>query len=225
MNDTTEPASTDASSVTVVATVAEDGEVTVTVAEGTTGDESEVGAEIEAASGETHGGGGPEEDLNPIFPELKEVAWGFGSFVVLALLMRYVLYPRLRKGMDARYQLIEGGHTDAARLTESAKSDVAAYEQQLVEVRAEAAARIDAARQTLEGERTQRLTEVNARIGEMRAAAQQQLDAARAAARGDVESAVGAVAAHAGRLVTGRDPDPAVVRDAVAASINAGASR
>ena len=28
---------------------------------------------------------GPESDLNPIFPEVKEVVWGFGAFVVLAL--------------------------------------------------------------------------------------------------------------------------------------------
>ena len=44
-----------------------------------------------------------EDDLNPIFPELKEIIWGFGAFIVLAVLMRWVLYPRLRKGMEARY--------------------------------------------------------------------------------------------------------------------------
>ena len=37
--------------------------------------------------------------------------WGFGSFVVLALAMRFFLYPRLRKGMDARYRLIKGDTT------------------------------------------------------------------------------------------------------------------
>ena len=30
----------------------------------------------------------PEDDLNPIFPELKEITWGFGAFIVLAVLMR-----------------------------------------------------------------------------------------------------------------------------------------
>ena len=43
-----------------------------------------------------------ETDLNPIAPEPKEMLWGFGSFVVFAVLMRLYLYPRLRKGMDAR---------------------------------------------------------------------------------------------------------------------------
>ena len=40
----------------------------------------------------------PENDLNPIFPELKEIAWGFGAFIVLAVLMRWVLFPRMQQG-------------------------------------------------------------------------------------------------------------------------------
>ena len=44
------------------------------------------GAEDEEAHEEV-----PEDDLNPIFPELKEIVWGFGAFIVLALLMRCAL--------------------------------------------------------------------------------------------------------------------------------------
>ena len=50
----------------------------------------------------------PENDLNPIFPEVKEVVWGFGSFVVLALAMRFFLFRKVRDGMDARYDSIQG---------------------------------------------------------------------------------------------------------------------
>ena len=50
----------------------------------------------------------PENDLNPIFPEVKEVIWGFGSFVVLALAMRFFLFRKVRDGMDARYNSIQG---------------------------------------------------------------------------------------------------------------------
>ena len=42
---------------------------------------------------------GPESDLNPIFPEVKEVVWGFGAFVVLALVMRLFLFRKVRDGM------------------------------------------------------------------------------------------------------------------------------
>lgn len=170
-------------------------------------------------------GGVPESDLNPIFPEVKELLWGFGSFVVFALLMRYFLYPRLRKGMDARYQLIRGGHDDAARVTASARQDVADYEAQVQAIRGEAQQRVDAARTTLERERSERLSEVNARIAEKRAAAATQVEQARAAAQTDVESAVRVVASRAGELAIGRAPSADVVDRAVTDTMGAGVGR
>jgi F-type H+-transporting ATPase subunit b len=167
----------------------------------------------------------PEDDLNPIFPELKEITWGFGAFLVLAVLMRWVLYPRLRKGIDARSQLVRSGHEDAEQVTAAAKGDAAAYEAQLASLRAEAASRIEAARATLEQERSQRLATVNAAIGERRAAAAAEVEAAKAAAQESVELAVRDVAAAAGRLATGRQPDEDAVGAAVSAVMGAGVGR
>jgi F-type H+-transporting ATPase subunit b len=175
----------------------------------------------EAAEGHAE----PESDLNPIAPEMKEIVWGFGSFLVFALLMRFFLYPRLRKGMDARYRMIKSGHDEAARITEAAQSDVAQYESQLAAIRAEAQQRVDAARATLEAERSERLAEVNGRIAEKRAVAATEVEQARAAAQGDVEAAVRAVAARAGELATGRAPDPDIVNRAVADVMGAGVAR
>ena len=111
----------------------------------------------------------PENDLNPIAPEVKEMAWGFGAFVVFALLMRFFLYPRLKAGTDTRYAVIRQGHEDAERLTDSARGDVAQYDSQLAAVKAEAQQRIEAAHvATLEAERSERLADVNARIAEAR---------------------------------------------------------
>ena len=62
---------------------------------------------------------------SPIAPELKEVAWGGGSFVVFAVLMRFVLYPRLKKGMDARYAGIRSSHEGADATRAEAKAEVA----------------------------------------------------------------------------------------------------
>lgn len=177
----------------------------------------------EEGEAETHAE--PESDLNPIAPEMKEIAWGFGSFLVFALLMRFFLYPRLRKGMDARYQLIRGGHDEAEQITAAAKNDVAQYETQLAAIKAEAQQRVDAARATLEAERSERLAEVNGRIAEKRAAAATEVEQARAAAQGDVEDAVRAVAARAGELATGRAPDADVVNRVVADVMGAGVAR
>ena len=61
----------------------------------------------------------------------------------------------------------------------AAKAEVAGYEAQLAGVKAEAAAHIEATRQTLETERAARLAVVGAEIAEQRAAAAADNDAAR----------------------------------------------
>lgn len=166
----------------------------------------------------------PETDLNPIAPELKEITWGFGAFIVLAVLMRWFLYPRLHKGIVARNELIRSGHEEGERIAAAAVGDAKAYEAQLASVRAEAAARIDAARATLEQERAERLAEVNGRIAARRAEVAAEVERAREAAQGSVEMAVRDVAGAAGRLATGREPDENVVADAVSA-VMSGVSR
>jgi F-type H+-transporting ATPase subunit b len=157
----------------------------------------------------------PEKDLNPIFPEVKEVVWGFGSFVVLALALRLFLFRKVRDGMTARYDRIEGDFAEAEALTAAARSDVADYDAQVAAARTEAQKQVEAARATLEGERAARLTEVNARIAEQRAAAAAEVDAAKLAARSHVESAVADVASFAGQLATGKAPSPDAVNAAV----------
>jgi F-type H+-transporting ATPase subunit b len=102
------------------------------------------------------------EDLgpNPIAPENKELFWGAGSFLVFLFVMRVFLVPKVRKGMEARYNAIRGGHESAQAARGAAQRDVAAYEAALAEVRAEATARIDAARQTL-GSRRKRCCQIS----------------------------------------------------------------
>jgi F-type H+-transporting ATPase subunit b len=167
---------------------------------------------------------GPESDLNPIFPEVKEVVWGFGAFVVLALVMRLFLFRKVRDGMTARYDRIEGDLETAQASTTSARADVADYEAQLAAVRADAQTRVEAARATLEAERTEQIAAVNARIADKRGAAAAEVDAAKQAARGQVESAVADVATSISELATGRRPSDEVVQRAVGEAMNQGVS-
>ena len=167
---------------------------------------------------------GPESDLNPIFPEVKEVVWGFGAFVVLALAMRLFLFRRVRDGMTARYDRIEGDLETAEASTTSARADVADYEAQLASVRADAQTRVEAARATLEAERNEQIAAANARIADKRGAAAAEVDAAKQAARGQVESAVVDVSARLSELATGRRPSDDVVQRAVGDAMNQGVS-
>ena len=167
----------------------------------------------QVAAAETTEDAGP----SPIAPEVKELAWGAGSFIVLFVIMRLVLFPRLKQGMDARYGKIRGDHDTADSVRAAAKAEVAAYEAELATVKAEARQRIDAARVTLEGERTAALTEANARIGARRAEAMEASDAAKAAAAEHIEAAVVDVSSRVTELATGRRPDAAQVSTIVSA--------
>ncbi len=159
---------------------------------------------------------------NPIAPEPKELLWGAGSFLVFLALMRLYMFPKIKKGMDARYNGIREDleQADATRL--AAKSDVAAYEAALVGVRAEAAARVDKARQTLDQERTALMADATARNGAKRQAAEAEISAARVAVRDQVAAAVASVTERTAQLAVGKKPDLSVVAQAVQQAMQTG---
>lgn len=205
--------------VTPASAPAESEETTTTVAgEATTTEDTTMAAENTAASGEEHTTATVEEP-NPILPDNSEIAWTAGTFIVLLVIMRYFLYPRLRKGMDSRYTAIRENRESADQVRAAAQSDVAEYEKALAAARAEAAARLDAARQTVDNERNARLAEVNSRIAAARAEADQKTTAARAAAQGEIASAVGQVASRIAEIALGKAPDQSVVSSAVSATM------
>jgi len=162
---------------------------------------------------------------NPIIPELKEVAWGAGSFIVFAVVMRYLAFPKLKKGMDARYRSIREDHESADRARTAAQVEVAEYQAELAAVKAEAAAIIDEARQDLESTRTARLAAANADIAQLRSAANAENDAARVAVQDQIEAAVADVASTAIRRAVGKSPDSTLVRGVVTDLMNAGVTR
>jgi F-type H+-transporting ATPase subunit b len=176
--------------------------------------------EEDEATGETVCADGP----SPIAPEIKEIAWGAGAFIVLAVLMRFFLFPRLKRGMDARYAHIRGGHEQADAVRAAAKAEVADYEAAHAALRVEANERIEAARRTLESERAAKLAEVNARIAAKREVAAEATRVAREAARADVASAAADVAGLTLELSIGKQLDASSVRSAVDAAMSVGAT-
>ncbi len=210
--------------LTAVVTTASTGQLQVNILEAETCERTDLSeAEIEAQGGEdafTVGSEGCPE-LNPIAPEAKEMIWGFGAFVVLAICLYFWLFPKVRQGMQARYDKVQSDKESAETLTAAARADVAEYEARLTSVRAEAQHKIDAARATLEAERSEQVGAVNARIAEKRAAATAEVDAARQAAMSDVESAVTDVATRATEIAIGKAPDASAVQSAVAVAMGA----
>lgn len=162
---------------------------------------------------------------NPIAPEGKELMWTFGPFIIFLILMRYFLFPRLRKGMDSRYESIRSNHDGADAAKADARAEVAKYDAALVGVRAEAAERIDAARQTLDQERQRAIAEVNARIAAKKAEAESAASAERAAAQAQVSAAVTSVTSTLASLALGKTADASVVSQAVSEAMQNAGSR
>lgn len=162
---------------------------------------------------------------NPIAPEGKELVWGAGSFLVFLVIMRIFLFPKLKRGMDARYNGIQVDHEYAEATRIGARTDVSRYESALIEIRAQAAARIDTARQTLDSERTAKIAEVNARIAQQRSTAESEASAARLAVRDQIAAAVATVAERTTQIAVGKNPDASVVQRAVAQAMEAGARK
>lgn len=155
---------------------------------------------------------------NPIAATPSELAWAAGSFLVLFVVMRYFLFPRLKKATDARYESIRSNVDGAEQVKADARSAVAEYDAAVAGVHAEAATRIDAARQTLDNERTAQLVQVNARIASARADGEAATAQARAAAQTQVATAVATVVSRAAELATGRKPEASSV-DATVKSV------
>jgi F-type H+-transporting ATPase subunit b len=152
---------------------------------------------------------------NPISPEMKELAWGAGSFIVFLILMRLFLVPKVRNGMASRYDLIQADHDYASTTRDGAKQDVARYESAIAEIRTEASGRLETARLTLDKERQEKVVQVNAQIAQRRAAAEAEVAAARAAAQDQIVTAVGAVTTRATQIAVGVSPDAAIVSRSV----------
>ncbi len=178
---------------------------------------SQVRVSFDAVSAET----GSEEGApvsagpNPIAPEIKELAWGAGSFIVFLFFMRLFLVPKVRKGMASRYESIQVDHEYASATRDGAKQDVARYESAVAEIRSEASRRLETARQTLDKERQEKVAQVNAQIASRRAAAEAEVAAARAAAQSQIVTAVGAVTTRATQIAVGVSPDAAIVSRSV----------
>ena len=178
---------------------------------------SQVRVSFDAVSAET----GSEEGApvsagpNPIAPEIKELAWGAGSFIVFLFFMRLFLVPKVRKGMASRYESIQADHEYASATRDGAKQDVARYESAITEIRSEASRRLEIARQTLDKERQEKVVQVNAQIAQRRAVAETEVAAARAAAQSQIVTAVGAVTTRATQIAVGVSPDAAIVSRSV----------
>jgi F-type H+-transporting ATPase subunit b len=162
-----------------------------------------------------------KEDPSPLQVEPKELIAGLASFLVMFLLLRYVFYPKVHGAMVARTEHVTKTLAESDAIRDGAHKEVADYKADLAKVHEEAAARIDAARQTVEAERADKMAGVNSRLAERRAAAVAAADAAKASMSDQVHNAASDVASQVAHLVLGKVPNADVVKTAVTTAMGA----
>ena len=77
--------------------------------------------------------------INPLLPATPDLVWGSVVFIALAAFFTFYVLPRVKKALDERAALIEGGISKAENAQAEANAALEEYKKQLAEARAEAA--------------------------------------------------------------------------------------
>jgi F-type H+-transporting ATPase subunit b len=84
-------------------------------------------------------GEGESATKNPLIPEIYDIVWSLVPFAIILFLFWKIVLPAMRKTLDARAELIEGGIKKAENAQAEADAALEEYKKQLAEARAEAA--------------------------------------------------------------------------------------
>ena len=98
-----------------------------------------------------HEGTDPEECVeapNPILPEVNEIIWGGGAFLVLLVLMWWKLLPPIKQGLTDRQERIRTDLEAAETAKTDAEQVLSQYQAQVANAKAEANKIIEDARKT-----------------------------------------------------------------------------
>ena len=136
-----------------------------------------------------------------IMPELKEVIWGGGAFLVLLGLMMWKGFPAVKRIMNERSEKIASDLDQADQAKADAQAVKTQYEAELADAKSEASRIIDEARQQAESLRSDLQERAESDIAEMRSQAAADLEAARERAMSDLQAEVADIVVGAAERV------------------------
>ena len=136
-----------------------------------------------------------------IMPELKEVIWGGGAFLVLLALMMWKGFPAVKRIMNERSEKIASDLDQADQAKSDAQAVKTQYEAELADAKSEASRIIDEARQQAESLRSHLQERAESDIADMRSQAAADLEAARERAMSDLQAEVADIVVGAAERV------------------------
>jgi len=134
------------------------------------------------------------EQKNPLIPEIYDIIWSIVPFVIILFLFWKIVLPAMRKTLDARAELIEGGIKKAENAQAEADAALEEYKKQLAEARAEAARIREQARLDGTAIITELKEQATVEAARVTASAKAQIEAERQSAIISLRSEVGALA-------------------------------
>lgn len=161
-----------------------------------------------------------EEVKNPILPTMNEMFWAAVFFILLWILMKYVLLPRITGVMDARTERVRSDLATAEAVEAERVAKLEQYEAGLAGARAEAIAIIEAARAEGDAERRTQITAAEAEVAAMKAEAATEVADAKARARAELTGSITDLAVGAASAVVGKQIDRAAQTRIVEEHVN-----
>ncbi len=131
---------------------------------------------------------------NPLLPSPPDLIWSTVIFVVLFVFFWKKILPNVKKTLDARAELIEGGIRKAEDAQAEAAAALEKYNEQLAEARAEAAKIRDQARQDGTKILNEFKEQASTEAARITASAQATIEAERQSALVSLRSEVGSLA-------------------------------
>jgi F-type H+-transporting ATPase subunit b len=159
------------------------------------------------------------EGIDLILPAAAELIWGAICFIVVAVVLTKVAFPKLREAVEAREKRIQGDLETAEKAKNEAKQEQEEYKKQLAEARGEANRIIEDARASAEQVRKDLIAKAEKDAEAVVARAQEQIQAERQRTIQDLQGQIADLSIELAEKVVGRSLDGGSQRELVDAYI------
>lgn len=159
------------------------------------------------------------EGIDLVLPAFEELVWGFIVFGVVAWVLNKVLFPKIRQGIEAREQKIQGDLEEAEQSKAAAQRELEEYRAQLADARGEANRIIEEARQQADQVRKDIEAKARKDAEEIVARASETIQAERTRTIQELQGTIAAISIDLAEKVVGRSLDDQTQREFVDAYI------
>ena len=153
--------------------------------------------------------------LDLVLPEPAELIGGALAFLVVAGILGWKVWPKIREAVQKREQTIQGQFEDAEKAKSEAEEAKRNYEEQIADARSEANRVIEEARQSAEQVRKDLIKKAEAEAEQITERAQSQIEQERERTMQELQGQIADLSIQLAERVVGRSLDAPAQRELV----------